>query len=102
MKITQLEIELENLNIPKSLYNLEGSISNVGTVLYRNYDKWEVIHVGDKGEQKIAAIFSTEDEACQFILNEFIEYKNVFSKDFKPKKSKVIKNLDSPPDVINL
>jgi hypothetical protein len=102
LKTKQLRKKLEDLNIPKSIYNLEGSVISIGTVLYKNYDKWEIIHIGDKGEQKIVKIFNTEEEACQFNLDEFIEYKNIFRINCKPINSKKIQNSDDLPDVINL
>jgi len=102
MKITELKEKLQELNIPESIYNLNGDISNPGMILYKNYDKWEIIHVGDKGEQIIAKIFYTEEEACQFILNEFIEYKNITDLNFKSKSSKITKKPNDLPDIINL
>lgn len=91
MKKEELKIELEKLGINPSMYDLEGSICNTGTVLFENHKKWEVIHIGDKGNQEIVETFNNEEDACKFILNEFIEYKYMMSSDFKPKSSKRIK-----------
>lgn len=102
MKVKQLKIQLESLGIPNNIYNLESNVSNSGTVLYQNYDKWEIIHIGDKGEQKIIKVFNNEEDACQFILSEFIKYKNIFSDNYKPENPKLIKNSNIPPNIINL
>ena len=102
MKIAELKKKLQELGIPENIYSLNGSVSNTGTVLYRNYDRWEIIHIGDKGEQKIIKIFYTEEEACQFILDEFIEYKNITDINFKSKSSKKNNKPDDLPDIINL
>lgn len=102
MKIAELKLKLQELGIPQNIYSLKGNISNPGTVLYKNYAKWEVINVGDKGEQKITKIFYTEEEACQFILNQFIEYKKIMDDNFKSNSSKIINKSNNLPDVINL
>ncbi|WP_445734763.1 hypothetical protein [Mariniflexile sp.] len=102
MKIAELNLKLQKLGIPKSIYNLRGDISNPGTVLYKNYNKWEVIHVGDKGEQKIVKEFNKEEDACKFILDGFVKYSKISNPNFKPESSKTDRNDDDLPDVIFL
>ena len=98
----QLKHELDFLKIDPRMYNLEGSICKTGTILYKSQNTWEVIHIGDKGEQKIAEIFNSENDACLYILDEFTEYKKILDSDFKPQSSKTGKNIGDLPDVINL
>lgn len=102
MNRNKLKENLDNLGINPIVYNLDGSISNPGTVLFYNYGKWEIIDVGDKGEQTIIKVFLTEDEACQFILNEFIKYKNISSVNVKSTYTKRKNDTNNLPDMIIL
>jgi hypothetical protein len=95
MNKIDLKSQLDDLNINPHIYNLEGSICNPGTVLFENYGKWEIIVAGDKGEQTIEKVFKTESEACEFLLEKFIEFNKIINstKVVKPCK---IRDKDSP------
>ena len=89
MNKIDLKSRLDDLNINPHIYNLEGSICNPGTILFENYEKWEIIVVGDKGEQTIEKVFKTESEACEFLLEKFIEFNKIINSTKAVKASEI-------------
>jgi predicted secreted Zn-dependent protease len=101
MKKNELEKKLINLAINPSCYNLNGSIANGGTVLFENYDKWQVINIGDKGEQEVIE-FKTESDACDYIYKVFLRLNEISQHNYISKSSKKKKDVINLPIVINL
>jgi len=68
MNKKQLKKELENLNISKFYYSLKGIEFPDRIILSRQLKKWCVFYVDDRGNLDWKKYFSTEDEACEYML----------------------------------
>lgn len=101
MKIKELRNMLSEFEINSKIINLDGDISNGGSiVLYRNYDKWEIISVSDRGRQEIEKIFSNEDDACDYLFVEANKYYEMKIKNSKANKKTSISDSDDNLDEI--
>lgn len=62
-----------------SIENWEYSFNDITnwdcTVLYESGNEFQVIYVDDKGQQEIKAVFTTESDACDYILQLFKDQK---------------------------
>lgn len=102
MKTEELRLIISKMNIEPELYSLEGDVSKVGSlVLYQKNNLWEIIGVDDKGNQSVLKTFNNEEEACEYLFNKLIEFKNIISGKYNLKNFKK-KPLIDPPDIIEL
>ena len=63
---------LEKEGIPSSWYSLYGELLPGRTVLYENYDKWEVFSFSERGSREMLRICRSEASACDFIHEEMV------------------------------
>ena len=59
------------MGVNENDYSLYGSLDWNKIILYENYSNWEVFYLSERGTRDNFHVFHTEDEACQYILNEF-------------------------------
>lgn len=74
MKKNELEKKLKKLKIPNDAYKLDGkAYGRDDERLCLDYEngEWQVYFI-ERGNRTTDKRFSTEDEACQYILNELI------------------------------
>ena len=102
MDLIELKRKLEELGVNPLYYSLDSGLKSDALILYKNYSKWEVFYLDERGSRHEKGIFYTEDEACQYFINEFAKNKKMMNQDYKSKSSKTIKDVDDLPDVINL
>ncbi len=91
MTIEELKSILKSKAIPDTWYSLDGSLLPDRTVLYRNYDFWEVFYFDERGNTNNIKRFSNEEDAYQYILD-------VLSNEFDNIKLKNSVDRESPPD----
>jgi len=95
MNRKELKIKLEQLGIRERIYSLYGKENPNTTVLaYRNR-KWIVYGINERGNQHIDGIFETENDACEFLYQNMIEFKWIMDNahihpDDKPKSEDII------------
>lgn len=58
----QLEKELDNLEVPKHYYSINGNLISDTYVLNRVYTKWEYFYFDEKGNQEGYKCFKDENE----------------------------------------
>lgn len=71
MNKNELEYKLNLLEVRPSSYSLEGEILSDRIVLYNSYHNWEVFYIDERGGRHDVKVFSSEDEACQYIYKIF-------------------------------
>lgn len=62
----------EKEGVPSSWYSLYGELLPGRTVLYENYDKWEVFEFSERGSREMLKICRSEASACDFIHEEMV------------------------------
>lgn len=83
MDIRQLEIELNNLGVPKHYYSINGNLKSDTYVLNHVYSKWEYFYFDEKGNQEGYKCFNDENKACEYLLEKLkaeIKYSTSFLK----------------------
>lgn len=66
----------------QNLYSLDGSVGPDLVVLYKNYSVWEVFYIDEHGNRTSPKLFSSEEEACDYIYKEAIYMYELFHKDY--------------------
>ena len=66
MNIEKLKVKLEELNVPKSFYRINGSLTSDVYVLNKIYDYWEYFYFDEKGNQNDYHRFDNENDACEY------------------------------------
>lgn len=69
--IDRLTLELRRLGINSSEYAFNDISKTDCMVLYNSGVNYRIIYVDDRGIQKIIASFSTEEKACDYVLDYF-------------------------------
>lgn len=72
MNKNELRNRLDKLGISRNFYSLSGKLLPDRVVLYNSYDKWIVFYFSERGTRDNEKSFSSEDEACRYILELFI------------------------------
>lgn len=80
MNIKELEQALSNMHVPVEFYSLNGDILPDRIVLLKNYFKWEVFYFDERGNRDQEKIFSSEEEACDYIFQYFEKQKGIDNK----------------------
>lgn len=80
MNKNELEYKLNLLEVRPSSYALEGELLPDRIVLYNSYHNWEVFYLDERGGRNDVKVFSSEDEACQYIYEIFRDIKEVEKK----------------------
>lgn len=73
MNIKELEQALSNLCIPTEFYSLHGDVLPDRIVLLKKYSEWEVFYFDERGNRDQEKVFSSEEEACDYIYKYFDE-----------------------------
>lgn len=68
-----LKNKLARLGVKEEEYSLEGDLNPNTIVLYRNYSKWEVFYLDERGGRDMLHVSFSEDDACSFIYQYFIK-----------------------------
>jgi hypothetical protein len=74
---SELKIELSELNVNPNEYSLDGSLVPDSIILFHSYNEWQVFYLDERGDRNDQRVFSSEDEACQYILKLFIDSKEI-------------------------
>jgi hypothetical protein len=75
MKKLELSNKLSLLGIDKAQYSLDGELKPDSIILFRNYSRWEVFYLDERGGRNNERIFTTESEACCYIYGLFSDAK---------------------------
>lgn len=59
------------MGVNENDYSLYGSLDWNKIILYENYSNWEVFYLSERGTRDNYHVFHSEEEACQYIFNEF-------------------------------
>jgi Immunity protein 59 len=71
MDIHELQQTLQTLGIKEIRYSLNGDIKTDAYILVSNYTKWEVYYLDERYVKRDEKNFSTESDACEYILKKF-------------------------------
>ena len=83
-----LKHKLDEMGVNENDYSLYGSLDWNKIILYENYSNWEVFYLSERGTRDNFHVFHSEEEACQYILNEFQKSLKIHSKASELLKSK--------------
>ncbi len=83
MDINKLRNALDNIGISRKSYSLNGEQRPNTYILEEVYERWRFFYFNEKGEYKLERWFNSEKEACEFLLNTFIDER----KDHPPTKT---------------
>lgn len=72
-----LKNKLARLGVKEEEYSLEGDLNPNTIVLYRNYSKWEVFYLDERGGRNVERNFISEDEAFDYIYKLFFNEKEI-------------------------
>ncbi len=72
--------KLTKLGVPRSAYGLYDEVFSSTVVIYENYSKWEVFKIDEKGDRFDMKIFKSEDEACRYVYDIFVDAKALVKK----------------------
>lgn len=73
LNLIELERRLHEMNIDMNCYSLNGELKPDALIIYENYSKWEVFFY-EKGSRFNEKIFYSENDACNYLLNYFINH----------------------------
>lgn len=90
MNKNKLKYKLDNLNIYRGYYSLEGELLPDRIVLFQNFDIWEVFYFDERGNRNNEKVFTSESEACEYIYNHFKLQKDLENK-YRIDKNDLIK-----------
>ncbi|MGV0829353.1 hypothetical protein F0358_05040 [Empedobacter brevis] len=80
MNIKDLKNRLLILHIPENEYSLDGSLKPDSIILYKNYRKWEVFYLDERGTKNNERNFDSESDACLYIYKLFVDSKKIKQK----------------------
>ena len=69
----ELERKLKQLGY-LDLYSLDGSVGPDRVVLYKNYAVWEVFYIDERGNRTVPKLFSSEEEAYDYLYKEAVNF----------------------------
>ncbi|WP_078552283.1 hypothetical protein [Bacillus alkalicellulosilyticus] len=67
MRLKELEMKLQEINIPSHAYSLNGGLPNERFCLNAVGGKWETYY-SERGNKSGRKIFANEDEACDYFF----------------------------------
>jgi hypothetical protein len=67
MDKTELRTALQTLGVPMRIYSLSGNQADERVCLYQYNGEWRVSFF-ERGQERLLGAFSTESEACEFML----------------------------------
>ena len=68
MKVHELKNILNELQVPKRWYSINGTINSDIYVLNEVYGYWEYFYIDEKGNEIGRKKFEIEDDACNYFL----------------------------------
>ncbi len=71
MNREQLIIKLNEIKVKATQYSLYGDLLPDRIVLYNSYNDWVVFYLDERGNRRDQITFSSENEACNYIYEEF-------------------------------
>ena len=71
MNREELLIRLDELKVKATQYSLYGDLLPDRIVLYNSYNDWIVFYLDERGNRNDQKTFSSENEACNYIYEEF-------------------------------
>lgn len=77
----ELERKLKQLGY-LDLYSLDGSVGPDRVVLYKNYAVWEVFYIDERGNRTVPKLFSSEEEAYDYLYKEAVDMYELLHKDY--------------------
>lgn len=77
MNRQDLKHKLDEMGIDENYYSLSGNLEWDKIILYENYSNWEVFYLSERGTRDNLHVFHSEDEACQYIHQEFQKLQNI-------------------------
>jgi len=77
----ELEKKLKELGY-LDLYSLDGSVGPDRVVLYKNYSVWEVFYIDERGNRTVPKLFSSEEEAYDYLYKEAVDMYELLHKDY--------------------
>jgi hypothetical protein len=80
MKREELKQELDKLSIPESYYSLYDSLEPDRIILYHSYHEWQVFYLDERGGRNEYRVFYSEEEACNYIYEQFKSLKQTSEK----------------------
>ncbi len=72
MTINELQVKLDELNISKELYSLQGGLPNEKLCLVKE-DTWK-IYYSERGSRTGEKAYESEEEACEVFLRKLKRY----------------------------
>ena len=82
MNIKELKKNIEELNIPKRRYSINGDISSDIYILQEVHTYWETFYIDERGGENDYHRFDNEHDACVYFLEElktekkYLRYQN--------------------------
>lgn len=67
MTIEELKEKLSKINVKETDYSLDGTLKPDAIILYKNYYKYEVFYMDERGGRNEEKVFTTEQAACDYI-----------------------------------
>jgi len=80
MNKSELKAQLDKLGVNTDFYSLEGELLPDRIVLCQNYHRWEVFYFDERGNRDSEKVFSSEEEACEYIYDYFKKQKEIEKK----------------------
>jgi hypothetical protein len=68
MKRNELKAKLDELQVPKYLYNLGGKLTEDGLTMIFEKGKWSIYYT-ERGKKLLVQTSETEESACEFIYS---------------------------------
>ena len=78
----ELEEKLDKIGY-LNRYSLDGSICPDHRILYKNYSVWEYFYIDERGNRTPPKLFTSEEEAYDYIYEDALDSYNTFQKALK-------------------
>jgi len=90
---TELIKKLDDLDVPKSFYDLDGNLISDRIILYNSYNDWIVFYLDERGNRHDQNVFDSEEKALNYIFKRFDSQYDYHTRDI----NKIFKNLRNRP-----
>lgn len=78
MNLLELKDKLYWNNVPNHWYSLDEGLKPDACILFKNYSKWEFFYLDEKGERRDHRIFSTAEEAYEYLWKKMKNQLEIF------------------------
>ena len=93
MNKTELIKKLDDLDVPRFFYDLDGNLLPDRIILYNSYNDWIVFYLDERGNRHNQNTFDSEEKALNYIYKEFEKQYDYTSRDIY----KILGNLRQRP-----